>query len=102
MGNTCLVNALFKSLLPDAAAFEFSPIGYVFKVVAEKIRLELPVVDISRATSVSSTVGTGPTSIAFDSAGNSYVGNGGGNGLIGKYALEGSFAKTPTRVVSRK
>jgi type I restriction enzyme, R subunit len=30
------VNALFKSLLPDAAAFEFSPICNVFKVVAEK------------------------------------------------------------------
>jgi len=41
------VGALFKSLLPDAAAFEFSPICNVFKVVAEKIRSELPVVDIS-------------------------------------------------------
>ncbi len=41
------VNALFKSLLPDAAAVEFSPICNVFKIVAEKIRSELPVVDIS-------------------------------------------------------
>jgi type I restriction enzyme R subunit len=41
------VTALFKSLLPDAAAFEFSPICNVFRVVAEKIRSELPVVDIS-------------------------------------------------------
>jgi type I restriction enzyme R subunit len=41
------VNALFKSLLPDASAFEFGPICNVFKVVAEKIRSELPVVDIS-------------------------------------------------------
>jgi type I restriction enzyme, R subunit len=41
------VGALFKSLLPDASAFEFSPICNVFKVVAEKIRSELPVVDIS-------------------------------------------------------
>ena len=41
------VGALFKSLLPDAAAYEFSPICNVFKVVAEKIRSELPVVDIS-------------------------------------------------------
>jgi type I restriction enzyme, R subunit len=41
------VDSLFKSLLPDAAAFEFSPICNVFKVVAEKIRAELPVVDIS-------------------------------------------------------
>jgi type I restriction enzyme R subunit len=41
------VNALFKSLLPDAAAIEFSPICNVFQVVAEKIRSELPVVDIS-------------------------------------------------------
>ena len=32
---------------PDASAFEFSPICNVFKVVAEKIRSELPVVDIS-------------------------------------------------------
>jgi type I restriction enzyme R subunit len=41
------VSALFKSLLPDASAYEFSPICNVFKVVAEKIRSELPVVDIS-------------------------------------------------------
>ena len=41
------VNSLFKSLLPDASAFEFSPICNVFKVVAEKIRSELPVVDIA-------------------------------------------------------
>jgi type I restriction enzyme R subunit len=41
------VDALFKSLLPDAAAFEFSPICNVLKIVAEKIRSELPVVDIS-------------------------------------------------------
>jgi type I restriction enzyme R subunit len=41
------VNALFKSLLPDAAAHEFSPVCNVFKIVAEKIRSELPVVDIS-------------------------------------------------------
>jgi type I restriction enzyme R subunit len=41
------VNRLFKSLLPDATAFEFSPICNVFKVVAEKIRSELPVADIS-------------------------------------------------------
>ncbi len=41
------VDKLFKSLLPDARAFEFSPICNVFKVVAEKIRSELPTVDIS-------------------------------------------------------
>ena len=41
------VNALFKSLLPDASAFEFGPVCNVFKVVAEKIRSELPIVDIS-------------------------------------------------------
>ena len=41
------VDSLFKSLLPDAAAHEFGPICNVFKVVAEKIRSELPVVDIS-------------------------------------------------------
>jgi type I restriction enzyme R subunit len=41
------VGSLFKSLLPDASAYEFSPICNVFKVVAEKIRSELPVVDIS-------------------------------------------------------
>lgn len=44
---TAAVDSLFKSLLPDAAAFEFSSICNVFKVVAEKIRSELPVVDIS-------------------------------------------------------
>jgi type I restriction enzyme, R subunit len=41
------VGALFKSLLPDPSAHEFSPICNVFKVVAEKIRSELPIVDIS-------------------------------------------------------
>jgi type I restriction enzyme R subunit len=41
------VQSLFKSLLPDAAAFEFSPVCNVFQAVAEKIRSELPVVDIS-------------------------------------------------------
>jgi type I restriction enzyme R subunit len=41
------VDALFKSLLPDASAFEFNPMCNVFKVVAEKIRSELPAVDIS-------------------------------------------------------
>jgi type I restriction enzyme R subunit len=45
------VDALFKSLLPDAAASEFGPICNVFKVVAEKIRSELPVVDISAVMS---------------------------------------------------
>jgi type I restriction enzyme, R subunit len=41
------VDSIFKSLLPDAAAHEFGPICNVIKVVAEKIRSELPVVDIS-------------------------------------------------------
>jgi type I restriction enzyme, R subunit len=41
------VNSLFKSLLPDASAFEFGAICNVFKIIAEKIRSELPVVDIS-------------------------------------------------------
>ncbi len=41
------LQSLFKSLLPDASAFEFSPVCNVFQVVAEKIRSELPVVDIS-------------------------------------------------------
>jgi type I restriction enzyme R subunit len=41
------VDSVFKSLLPDVAAHEFGPVCNVFKVVAEKIRSELPVVDIS-------------------------------------------------------
>ena len=41
------VRSLFKSLLPDASAYEFGPICNVFKVVAEKIRSELPAVDIA-------------------------------------------------------
>ncbi len=45
------VGAIFKSLLPDTAAFAFSPICNVFKVVAEKIRSELPAVDISSVLS---------------------------------------------------
>jgi hypothetical protein len=42
-----VVGALFKSLSPYASAFEFSPICNVFKILAEKIRAEFPVVDIS-------------------------------------------------------
>ncbi len=41
------VDSLFKSQLPDATAYEFSPICKVFKVIAEKIRSELPGVDIT-------------------------------------------------------
>jgi type I restriction enzyme R subunit len=41
------VEALYKSLLPDTHATEFQPICNVFKVIAEKIRSELPEVDIS-------------------------------------------------------
>ena len=41
------MDQLFKSLLPDAAANEFGPICKVFEVVAEKIRSEIPPVDIS-------------------------------------------------------
>ena len=36
------VDALFKSLLPDPAANEFGPICKVFRVIADKIRSELP------------------------------------------------------------
>jgi type I restriction enzyme R subunit len=45
------VDSLFKSLLPDATAHEFGPICNFFKVVAEKIRSELPAVDISAVMS---------------------------------------------------
>jgi type I restriction enzyme, R subunit len=41
------VDNLFKSLLPDAAANEFGPICKVFRVIADKIRSEIPPVDIS-------------------------------------------------------
>ena len=41
------VDRLFKSLLPDAAATEFSPVSKVFRVIADKIRSEVPPVDIS-------------------------------------------------------
>ena len=41
------VDRLFKSLLPDLAASEFAPICKVFSVVAAKIRLDIPTVDIS-------------------------------------------------------
>jgi type I restriction enzyme R subunit len=41
------VDGLFKSLLPDAAANEFSPACKVFRVIADKIRSEIPPVDIS-------------------------------------------------------
>ena len=41
------VDRLFKSLLPDPAANEFGPLCKVFRVIADKIRSDLPPVDIS-------------------------------------------------------
>lgn len=41
------VDRLFKSLLPDTAANEFGPICKVFRVIADKIRSEIPPVDIA-------------------------------------------------------
>src|SRR5260370_14599609 len=41
------VDSLFKSLLPDIAANEFGPVCKVFRVIADKIRSEIPPVDIS-------------------------------------------------------
>ncbi len=38
---------MFKSLLPDTAANEFGPICKVFRVIADKIRSEIPPVDIA-------------------------------------------------------
>ena len=40
------VDNLFKSLLPDTAANEFGPICKAFRVIADKIRSEIPPVDI--------------------------------------------------------
>ena len=41
------VDSLFKSLLPDTVANEFSPVCKVFRVIADKIRSEIPPVDIA-------------------------------------------------------
>jgi type I restriction enzyme R subunit len=41
------VDSLFKSLLPDPSATEFGPVCKVFRVIADKIRSEVPPVDIS-------------------------------------------------------
>ena len=41
------LDGLFKSLLPDTAANEFGPVCKVFRVIADKIRLEIPPVDIA-------------------------------------------------------
>jgi type I restriction enzyme R subunit len=38
---------LFKSLLPDPTANEFGPVCKVFRVIADKIRSEIPPVDIA-------------------------------------------------------
>ena len=43
---------------------------------------------------VTSAVGAGPTSVAFNSSGNFYVGNATGNGLIGKYSQSGTLLQT--------
>ena len=45
------VERLFQSLLPDAAANEFGPIRKVFAVIADKIRADIPPVDISAVMS---------------------------------------------------
>ena len=45
------VDSMFKSLLPDTTANEFSPICKVFRVIADKIRSEIPPVDISEVLS---------------------------------------------------
>ncbi len=41
------VDNLFKSLLPDPSANEFGPFCKVFRVIADKIRSEIPPVDIA-------------------------------------------------------
>jgi type I restriction enzyme R subunit len=41
------VDSLFKSLLPDTVANEFGPVCKVFRVIADKIRSEIPPVDIA-------------------------------------------------------
>jgi type I restriction enzyme R subunit len=41
------VEKLFKSLLPDATANEFGPVRKVFAMIVEKIRSDIPPVDIS-------------------------------------------------------
>jgi type I restriction enzyme R subunit len=45
------VEKLFQSLLPDAAANEFGPTRKVFAMIAEKIRADIPPVDISAVMS---------------------------------------------------
>lgn len=53
--------------------------------------------------SVSGAGGANPTSIAFDAVGNSYVGMGGGNGLIQEYDPSGAFVRTlPIKTTSLK
>jgi hypothetical protein len=50
--------------------------------------------NVLQSISVVGAVGGQPTSIAFDSLGNSYVGNATGNGLIGKYGPSGTLLQT--------
>ena len=54
------VDRLFKSLLPDVAANEFSAICKVFSVIAAKIRSDVPAADISDVTEEVSTLLTIP------------------------------------------
>lgn len=42
LSRAAYLNGVFKSLLPDAAAGEFGPICKVFRVIADKIRSEVP------------------------------------------------------------
>src|SRR5438132_8282209 len=50
------VDRLFKSLLPDVAANEYSAVCKVFSVIAAKIRLDLPAADISEVMDEVSTL----------------------------------------------
>ncbi len=47
LSRAAYVDSLFKSLLPDTAANEFGPVCKVFRTIADKIRSEIPLVDIS-------------------------------------------------------
>ena len=83
-GNTagCAVNSTYHPLTTNVTNND------VFKHMI--IDPQTPIQTIN----VQSAGGAQPTSIAFDSAGNAYVGVAGGNGLIEEYGPSGAFVKT--------
>jgi len=78
----CAFDSLYHPFTADVTA------NKVFKDIIDDHQTPTQTISVGPAG------GAQPTSIAFDSAGNSYIGIAGGNGLIEEYDPTGAFVKT--------